>query len=282
MNEVIKPIKERIQYLDTTKGILMLCLLYGHMRLISNGMGINDLVLRGINTTVGFYVCFFMQTFFIITGFCSSFNVPFREFLWKNVKTLIFPALVLTIISFTVEASMLPGSWWNSFKGMLLTLPNWLVDGGPWFIISLFWAKVLFWFVLKLDKKAQVGVMVFLYLAALWLNSSQSFPNYQWHRHTFLLMPYLAFGYYLKNHRNAIEMHLGKWAALGSVLILVENILYHTPYFALPWQDYNINITFYNFPLHIVTALTGSATVVYVARKLCKLQVLSKLGGAVY
>lgn len=279
MNDIATKPKPRIQYLDTTKGILMLCLLYGHMRIISNGMGINDFVLRGVNTTVGFYVCFFMQTFFIITGFCSSFNIPFREYLWKNVKTLLIPAFILTIISFCVESAMSSGPWWNSFTGLLSTLPSWLTDGGPWFIISLFWAKILFWFILKIDMKWQICVLAMLYIFALWLDSLQPFPNYQWHRHTFLLMPYLALGYCLKIHRDAVEAHLGKWAVIGAALIFVENILYHTPYFALPWHDANININYYNFPLHIITAVAGSATVVYVARRLSKLRVLSDLGG---
>lgn len=266
--------KQRIKYIDTTKGILMMCLLYGHMKIISNGMGINDHVLKVVNATTGLYACFFMQTFFIITGFCSSFNTTFREHLWKNLKTLLFPAFLLTTISICV-ACISQETLWDRFY----ELTNWLTVGGPWFIISMFWARILFWFVLKIGKYGQIAILVSLYLLSLWLNSSQPFLNYQWHRHTFLLMPYLAFGYYLKAHRDNIDAHLGKWAVLGVFVILIENILYHTPYFTLPWHDYNININFYNFPLHIITAVSGSATVVYVAKRLTNLRVLNELGG---
>lgn len=282
MEEVVKEKKHRIEYLDTTKGILMLCLLYGHMRIMSTEQGINDVVLRGMNATVGLYVVFFMQTFFIITGYCSSFNVPFFRFVWKNVKTLILPALVLTVLGFCVESFQSDLSWGDSFIGNLQSLKVWLYDGGPWFILALFWSKLLFWAMLRFDIKWQIILISILYLSAIWLNLTQPFPNYQWHRHAFLLLPYLAIGYYLKAHTEFITNNLGKLAIFGSAFILLENVLWHTPYFALPWQDENINIDFQTFPMHIITALSGSALIVYIAKKLTKIKVLTTLGGAVY
>lgn len=73
-------------------------------------------------------------------------------------------------------------------------------------------------------------------------------------------------------------MYIGRIAVCGLVLSVMENIAYHTPYFILPWQDYNIEISYFNFPLHIITAISGSALAVYIGMKLSKIKFINTLG----
>lgn len=142
--------KSRIPYIDTTKGILILCLLYGHYKQFAYSCGFDDIVLKGTNATQGLYVCFFMQTFFILTGYCSSFDIKFSSFLWKNIKTLILPALCLTLVGNFVISFQGEGSWYETFFDSVTMLYQWLIVGGPWFIIALFWAKILLWGISKI------------------------------------------------------------------------------------------------------------------------------------
>ena len=65
--------KPRITYIDVAKGILICCLLYGHIRVYGPMDGLQDDVMQFMSKTGPLYGAFFMQTFFIITGFCSSF-----------------------------------------------------------------------------------------------------------------------------------------------------------------------------------------------------------------
>lgn len=143
--------KQRIEYIDIAKALLILCLLYGHMFLIARYQGYNDNVNIFAKSFVRLYATFFMQTFFIITGLCSSFNLEFRPFLWKNTKTILIPGVTLTILDRYIY-NLLPG---NPFE-YTPTAIDWLVDGGPWFIMALFSAKMIYWFISKLDVKKQL------------------------------------------------------------------------------------------------------------------------------
>lgn len=85
---------QRITYFDTTKGILMLFLIYGHLIIFAKSLKIENGYAQFIQNCVPFYRAFFMQTFFFITGFCTSWNIDFGKFLKKNLKTIVLPAFI--------------------------------------------------------------------------------------------------------------------------------------------------------------------------------------------
>lgn len=214
---------QRIAYIETIKGLLILCLLYGHYKVMAWDEGMSDIVLRVMNGTVGLYNCFFMQTFFIITGFCSSYNVSFFRFLLKNIKTLITPAILLEFISFLVLSGLdddyLPCLWQN-----IMSFSGWLTTGGPWFIISLFWVKILFWFIAKFSNLTQLFICVLLYVCGLALNDVDIIPNYMWHRHSLLMVIYMYMGYYAKSHKDIIRPWLRMMSIVAVPLIIALNI----------------------------------------------------------
>lgn len=132
--------KKRIEYIDVTKAVLMICLLWSHYRLISKFQSIDDNMLVWMNGTVRFFATFFMQTFFILTGFCSSFKERFAPYLWKNVKTILIPGITLCILDRYLY-NVMPGKPFEHTP----TAAEWLIDGGPWFIFALFLAKLIYW-----------------------------------------------------------------------------------------------------------------------------------------
>lgn len=87
--------RPRIAYIDIAKGILILCMLYGYIRVYGPMEGMNDPVMHVMSHTSGLYGAFFMQSFFIITGFCTSFTGGGKKYIWKNIKTLLFPSMLL-------------------------------------------------------------------------------------------------------------------------------------------------------------------------------------------
>ena len=105
--------KKRITYIDVAKGILICCLLYGHMLIYACAEGINDSVMPIMWESVSLYNAFFMQTFFLITGLCSSFNKEFKSFLWGNVKALIIPSIIMVIISFFIQQFFMNHTPWS-------------------------------------------------------------------------------------------------------------------------------------------------------------------------
>lgn len=84
--------RPRIAYIDIAKGILIMCMLYGHIRVYGPMEGMNDPVMHIMSHTSGLYGAIFMQSFFIITGFCTSFTGGVK-YIWKNIKTLLIPSI---------------------------------------------------------------------------------------------------------------------------------------------------------------------------------------------
>ena len=274
--ELLIRMQQRIGYIDTAKGILILCLLFGHCRILAARQGLDDTVLDVMGAGIGTYRPFFMQTFFLITGFCSTFAIGFWPFLLKNLKTLILPAVLLDLLVYGILA--LAGGQTQPFGAHLAGFASWLVTGGPWFIFALFWAKILFWCISRLPRPWQIGLVAVLYLLGLTLNHFDWFENYQWHRHALLALPFLFGGYLLKGRMVQIEKYLLPAGLIGIVVIVAENLLAHFTGFILPANDLFIDVGFATFPLQFVNVAGGSALVLWLARKLAGSKIIALLG----
>lgn len=265
----------RIPWIDIAKGILIICLVYGHHKLFAIQSGYEDCVTELIHHSMRLYAAFFMQTFFIITGLCSTFSISFSKFLWKNIKTLIIPAAILVIISsYTLDIFFASRLSLNHFAELL----SWGNQRGPWFILALFWAKILYWPLQFCNIKTQLIVAAVLYLAGIALNQWNFFPNYMYHRHTLLMMPYLTLGVIMRNHMPFLEKHLNKLAIIGFAALLLQTVscwLFGTPF---PTHDYNIGVSFKSFPIHIVNVLLGTCFIFWLSKAIDKCSFLQTMG----
>lgn len=90
--------KKRIEYIDVAKGVLIMCLFYGHSIIYGRILGVDEEATHLIGKTQLLYEGFFMQSFFLITGFCSSFKIPISVFIWKNIKTILLPGMLLSVL----------------------------------------------------------------------------------------------------------------------------------------------------------------------------------------
>lgn len=267
--------KLRIKYIDIAKGILICCLLYGHMLLFARMEGMNDSVMRVMQKSIPLYNCFFMQTFFFITGFCSSFNKEFKLYLWRNIKSLIIPSIILVTLSEYVLAAVIDQRFDIT---PLKELSLWFIDGGPWFIITLFWGKILFYFINRLKTLHQIILLVVLYLLGIALNILDWFPNYWYHRHVLLMLPYLFLGHYCKNHPETMSRYLFPMGLFGIISIVLQFIISQCgDFYKLPIHDYHISInrTFY---IHIINAVTGSAFVIWLSQRIRENRFLETMG----
>lgn len=265
---------KRIEFIDVTKGILILCLLYGHMWVFSNMNGnMDSIMLTGFRTMV-FYNSFFMQAFFIITGFCSSFNIKFRTFLWKNIKTLILPALILSAISYVYSGCIL--GFKNNILEFICSYLNWLTIGSPWFIASMFWGKIIYWFLCRLDPIWQIIFIIFLYIFGLSLNK-YGVCNIQWHQHTLLMLPYLFLGHFIKPRFDVIKPYIKYIGIIGGISILLQTLshIYFNTF--IPTHDFVINISYKTIPLHFVNVISGTSFVIFISSQI-NLNFLKKIG----
>lgn len=167
---------------------------------------------------------------------------------------------------------------YESTLKLFLDLKDWFITGGEWFIIALFWAKIIMWFILKLPSKIQVVIIGLLYLLGLTLHTFNWFPEYLKHQHTFVLMPYLYLGIIAKGNMEKIERYINPIAVWGIVIILIENILANKGIWCIPSQDASIELTFITFPIQFINVLGGTAGILWLSKKMAKCNFVKTLG----
>ena len=125
--------KQRIDYFDTAKGILILLVVYGHI--------------FDLNPLVQYAYSFHMPAFFMISGMLlrhsSTMSKPMGQILLDKIYTLIIPFLffeVLGVLSNIVRF----GVTLNFFGYATNTLLLWCNNGPCWFIWSLFAGEMIF------------------------------------------------------------------------------------------------------------------------------------------
>lgn len=255
----------RIAYIDVAKGILILCLLYGHMLIEIKWHGFTSSAIDDMMRLIPLYNAFFMQTFFLITGLCSTFTSDFPRYLWKNVKTLILPAICITWIGY-LGTDINNGVPFTLSR--LLSVTRWLyTESGPWFILSLFTAKIMYWPISRINIKSQLLVIAILYFLGLLLQTLDIVPNIMWHRHTLLMMPFLCAGNILKDYMPFFDRYLKPLALAAVILIPLQVVLYFNCHYALPMHDRGIQVGVATFPVHFLNVMLGTAFIFHISRK---------------
>ena len=140
-------IEERINWVDTAKGIGLLFVIMGHLHI--------PLVVTWVYT-------FHMPLFFFLSGVVfSGDKYTFKEFFKKKLKSLIIPYFSLGIVIYLFYVIIniiwepeneLYGSNWSMLLQFLCQEHFWTI----WFLTCLFLAEILYYFVNILFKGKQV------------------------------------------------------------------------------------------------------------------------------
>lgn len=85
----------RLHYIDIAKGILILCLLVSHFGIALEKNNVGTQFFAPILYFVPMFSVFFMQCFFIITGYCSNLNISGKSYFEKLSRQLIVPYVFL-------------------------------------------------------------------------------------------------------------------------------------------------------------------------------------------
>lgn len=282
--------KQRIEYFDTTKGILMFFLIWGHMIIFAKTLGIESDFTQTIQNTVPFYRAFFMQTFFFITGFCTSWNKPFKPFLIGNFKTIILPAFIFLPLAFLTNVIIGKEC---SLDAIVALVIKYLTDGIPWFLSALFFAKMIYWTMKKKYQStiAEWIVIIALFLVGLVIKESTSLPNNWSYQHAMLMLPFLALGC-LSKTINTDGLKFCGFEVWGGILLSNKILsILSLPYFGIIalWQimgmglgfpavDAYLDIHYISAPFHLAFAVSGTALILLIAKKLQKCTALNLFG----
>lgn len=143
--------QKRITYFDIAKGLMILGLLVSHFSIVKTHLGMkNDF--RYLDMFITLYSGFFMQCFFFITGYCSSFTIDAKRFFTKLFKQLLLPLCFFDILNQVLY------SLGVKYACDVFSTPIYLTS--MWFVRALILAKIIVWVIQKVSKSDYVLLIV--------------------------------------------------------------------------------------------------------------------------
>lgn len=264
----------RIHYFDIAKGILILMLMLSHFGSASRRTDIENDWFHILFYLQPFYACFLMQCFFIITGYCSNFNISFSAFFKKQWKQIIIPWISFEIIKKISTAIYYSDYTFTFFIESFLNPPNTEL----WFFSALLLAKLYLWFMInrKVSHLMIISSGLFLLLISIIINEYNIIPNILAFKNGFAACLYVSFGYILKKRTNVEYQNLLKL----SVIIFPLSIL-AIKFFKLniPILDVGVcNVGWEYFPIIIIVTITGSLAILYICKLINQCKILEYFG----
>lgn len=229
--------KERLNYIDTAKGILILMMLIGH---VWNTGPVHDFV-------YSFHMPAFIMISGILLGRSSSLKLPCCRFAFKKVKELILPCLGYELYGLLVSI-LLYGATLNA-KGYFFELLSLHLYNGPlWFLWVLFFAEIGF-FVLYKATKGFSGYVRYIILLALFV-LLMVLPQYQAYINittTMLTLFFLITGFVVNtNHMKQ------SWALIALLLLATITLSKLNHGVGMPDYQEGIRLVF------IISSLSGT------------------------
>lgn len=238
----------RIHYLDVTKGVLILCLMLSHLGSATRRLGIENEWFIVINFWAPFYACFFMQCFFLISGYCSSFKGSLLSFLKKQFRQIVIPWL-----SFEIIGQFLTALFWGNLNGLnnLLIPPHTTL----WFFSALLLSKIVCFICSNYIKSNYIvlGSNLLLLLSALILNQF-NIPNILAFQNAMAACFFVTLGHIIK--KKGLNNRI---LVLGMIIYIFSILSLKIFDISIPVLDANVsNVGWVFLPIILVITISGS------------------------
>lgn len=260
----------RLHYMDIAKGVLILLLIEHHRWHIQS---YNDIDTSMFDEHFGnwqlLFICFFMQAFFLISGYCTNFEKPVKKFIWTQVKGILIPTLFFQIVWCTFFSLNFATYTWEQD---LLNIPNTTY----WFLIALFFSKIIIYALIRhgLSYKKTLIVAFCLTIIGL-LNSNYNIVgNYFAFNQVLMACFYVALGHYMNKEQNIYNkcleycITLFPWAVL--ILIMFKR--------DIPFATGAVNCQLQYIPIFFLLTISGIFALLYICRVLGRLRFLEFIG----
>lgn len=247
---------KRLAYLDIAKGLLITCLCFHHITQALRINGISDILLWP-NASFAWYACYFMQAFFIITGFCTNFEKSAKEFFLNNIKTLLIPSIAITITRrfFLYSVYGIPNQ----------TTLQWFYL--EWFLITLLLCKIILWLIVRYLKKDQVfliggGISVVMLLVCTFDTLNFSFTQWLYYKNVLAMFAFLFIGWALKNGKYDLKT----FQKYGFHMFIFLQILHYSFNVDYPIVTASVDLYIREVPLYLLCSFSGSMFILHISK----------------
>lgn len=250
--------KQRIHYLDITKGVLIMLLVFAHFRSALNRTNFENEYFKYVYGWNSIFTCFYMPAFFLISGYCSNFKKDLKKFLKSLFKSLVLPLFALSLVNDTSYALMV------THQDLPTALLETIKSGGTlWFIQALIIAKVICYIIQKATDSRNVMLIVILVLltAGVALHQFNIGSNPFYYQHGLVASFFVALGFYLKEFPSVYEKAL-KYSLYAYPLLSLINFWYS------PNITAYLSVSLKVLPLFLVLSVCGTLFLMAVCKKI--------------
>ena len=261
----------RIPFIDIAKGIMIILLIFHHLPQVSKTLlGLENETLESLDGLKYIYCTLFMQAFFVITGYCSNFDKKYKKFLTDDVRTILLPAFLFTIVIRYATIYMLK-------REVGMPLYGYIIWGSSfWFLNSMFVGKQIYYWMNKFLKNqyAMVFCSVGLLLGGVILASYKSSTPWSI-ANTLTMLIFLWIGRQLRQieFKKQISIFCICGIAFLSVIIPIMATSYSVPYITM-----SICVELVTIPLFLYLAVNGGGTLFYLSNLIRNSKPLEYLG----
>lgn len=243
---------KRIRYFDVAKGLLILLLLVSHYSSARRRLDVSNDLFFLFDSWQFIFRAFFMQAFFIISGYCSNFNKPFKAFFGAQVKQIMVPWICFELLSaliYTIQSRDLSMSGFFS----IIFNKTWTIY---WFLNALFFSKIVVWIINKVTQNHQYLIIttLFLFLLGITINQYNIGHNIFCIRESLGSAFFVAIGLVLKNNPSIYSILKKVCVYIYPIILLLLTLFsVKIPVFAA-----GMHVTITQVPIFLITSLTGS------------------------
>lgn len=194
---------QRKPWIDIAKGILILFVILGHVQYFAHDfVGIDDF--KFVEKSFIVFITWYMPAFFVVTGYCTNYNISFKDFLLKNFKSLVVPCVLIGVFLSSWIHLFLSSKGLSYHNFLEQDYRHLLLTCGPWFLTALFVAKVLMYGILRYLKCNDKWTLLFLLglmLVAASLYNKKIIYNVWYFEHALMLLPFMFVGVLLRKRQ---------------------------------------------------------------------------------
>ena len=266
--------KKRLEYIDITKGLLVLFVILGHLlAALYKELQSDSFLSAALSVKDFLWVPYYMPAFFIITGYCSNFDKPFKQFLIANIKSIKLPAVIFGIIYMGGHMINHHEFHVSTFTEMVLCSP---IHCGYWFLDTMFIIKMLHWGGQKCTNNHYVQFtagIAFAFLGAYFINTSFLSVDYFSICHSLLLYWTIPFGQIIKK-----EVEIESKVAILSMLGYIVTYMVVTVLAYVPSVTSKVTISLSLVPVNMILSICGTITVLALCKYISRHNILEYCG----
>ena len=241
---VIIDMKNRVEYIDNTKGLLIFLVVFGHC-------------INGESFLKNIIYSFHMPAFFIVSGillnYSSAVGKDLGRFLLSRIRQLVIPYIIFEFLGYIVQC--FTRGFYENINGFIFRTATFQVHTDvDWFLIALLFGEILFYFAQK-DKYISIITAVLSFILAYFV--PVRFLKWILAAFVYLIMGYYGISFFQKSRKWMIPC--------AGVIVLIAS------YFNVR-VDIN-NGVFGNPLLYVLGAVFGTYLVITLCQ--CKLPLKS-------